>query len=125
MLQYIIYQRKRCYRKQDGCSEINKLFLTKQKVIVIPLALDDYFFAFCISLPSKYPAPPHNPISAINASYDKVIIGKISFLNYGTITIYIDWACTPRLERTVLPFLVASVMILLLMEYFVKHMFYI
>jgi hypothetical protein len=29
------------------------------------------------------------------------------------------------LERTVLPFLVASVMILLLMEYFVKHMFYI
>lgn len=87
------------------------------------MALDDYFFAFCISLPSKYPASPHNPTSAINASYDKVIIGKISFLNYGTITIYIDWACTPRLERTVLPFLVASVMILLLMEYFVKHMF--
>ena len=70
--------------------------------------MDDYFFAFCISLPSIYPAPPHNATSAINASYDKVIIGKIPFLNYGTITIYVDWACTPRLERTVLPFLVAS-----------------
>ena len=70
--------------------------------------MDDYFVAFCISLPSIYPAPPHNATSAINASYDKVIIGKIPFLNYGTITIYVDWACTPRLERTVLPFLVAS-----------------
>ena len=79
-----------------------------QKVIVIPVLVDDYFFAFCISLPSIYPAPPHNATSAINASYDKVIIGKIPFLNYGTITIYVDWACTPRLERTVLPFLVAS-----------------
>nr|DAT97414.1 MAG TPA: hypothetical protein [Bacteriophage sp.] len=38
----------------------------------------------CISLPSIYPAPPHNATSAINASYEKVIIGKISFLNYGT-----------------------------------------
>ena len=38
--------------------------------------MDDYFFAFCISLPSIYPAPPHNATSAINASYDKVIIGK-------------------------------------------------
>lgn len=37
----------------------------------------------------------------------KLSLAKISFLNYGTITIYVDWACTPRLERTVLPFLVA------------------
>lgn len=42
------------------------------------MAVDDYFFAFCISFPSKYPAPPHNVMSAINASYDKVIIGKKS-----------------------------------------------
>ena len=40
------------------------------------MAVDDYFFAFCISLPSIYPAPPHNATSAINASYDKVTIGK-------------------------------------------------
>nr|DAQ21625.1 MAG TPA: hypothetical protein [Caudoviricetes sp.] len=72
------------------------------------MAVDDYFFTFCISLPSIYPALPHNATSAINTSYDKVIIGKIPFLNYGTITIYVDWACTPRLERTVLPFLVVS-----------------
>ena len=69
--------------KQDGCSEINKLFwLSKSNRYSI--GVDDYFLLFCISLPSIYPAPPQNAISAINASYDRVIICKISFLNYGT-----------------------------------------
>ena len=55
-------------------------------VIVIPVLVDDYFFAFCISLPSLYPAPPQIAIRANNASYDKVIIGKslLSELRYNS-----------------------------------------
>ena len=41
---------------------------------------DDYFFALLTSLPTIYPAPPHNAIRAINASIDIVIICKVSFL---------------------------------------------
>ena len=53
--------------KQDGCSEIEYFYL-KAKVIVIPLAVDDYFFALLTSLPSIYPAPQQNAMRAINAS---------------------------------------------------------
>lgn len=58
----------------DGCLEIMDLQKSNQS-----LGGDDYFFAFCISLPRRYPAPQQNAARANNASYDIVIISNLPF----------------------------------------------
>ena len=63
------------------------------------MAVDDYFFALLISFPSIYPAPQQIAIRANNASYEIVIISKyLLSVTTAQFTIYVDWACTPRLE---------------------------